>query len=316
MIVSPGRSARPFEHRAADETKRRPSHCPFCPGNEHLLAPLIEEWPSREEPGWSQRAIFNLYPALEEDARGSTQAGARPGRGRHEVIIDSPHHDGDLADMDLVQLERLLSVYQQTYRRLAREPGTRFVSLFRNRGREAGASLRHPHSQVLALDMIPPQVACRREWLQSCENESRACTMCAHLAETVAAGERLVEERADYVTFVPFAPEQPMEQLIVPRRHAPSFADATPAELRDLAAALGGALRRLDQLLGRPPCNFSFESALPQEENTQFLHWHLRVVPRLTRPGGFERSCGMAIVPSTPEDDAVCLRSVFAQAGI
>lgn len=312
IIVAPERGGRPGADRsppapvgAGDAGK---AQCPFCPGNEHLLGPIVQEWSSEGPPGWAQRAVSNLYPVAREAGDGESLNAVQ---GRHEVLVESPDHTADLAAMPPGELAQVLAANQQRLCKLQQIAGVRFVSLFRNRGGTAGASLSHPHAQLIALDMLPPRIDRIDSWLAAREAGCGGCPLCEMLAKEGEGG-RMVARDEGFITLVPYAPGGPCEQMIVPRRHSASFANATEEELHELASTLGNALRRLDSALDGPPYNLLFESAPPSLVHKPYWHWHLRLAPRLTRPGGFERSAGMAIVPSLPDDDAAKLRAANA----
>lgn len=284
--------------------------CPFCPGNEHLLVEIVREWPGAGAPGWSQRALYNKFPALCPDAVPQDRDGVKSGRGWHWVLVDTPRHDRGLVAMSPDEATQLMIAYRDSYRQLAAMAGVCFVSVFQNHGSGAGASLRHPHSQLVAMQMWPPAVVRSHEWLGGQARKMTGCPLCHHLAVTIAEASRLIEDQGGFVTMIPFAPVQPFEQLIVPRRHAGSFETTTDEELRNLAGSLQRALRRLDLLLGSPPFNLSLESIPSSESDPAISHWHVRVVPRLTTGGGFEQSTGTPIVPGAPESNAAQFRQL------
>ncbi len=301
---------RPLDQSGGRGSRTVQRECPFCPGNEDLLAGIVREWPCVAAPGWSQRALYNKFPALSSDAAPRDRDGVKPGRGWHWVLVDTPRHDRGLIAMSPDEATQLMIAYRDSYRQLAATAGVRFVSLFHNHGSGAGASLRHPHSQLVAMEMWPPAVVRSCEWLGGQARKMTGCPLCHHLAVTIAEASRLIEDEDGFVTMIPFAPVQPFEQLIVPRRHAGSFETTTDEELRNLAGSLQRALRRLDLLLGSPPFNLSVESMPSSGADPAISHWHVRVVPRLTTGGGFEQSTRMPIVPGDPESNAAQFRQL------
>ena len=181
--------------------------------------------------------------------------------------------------------------------------------MFRNYGQRAGASLAHPHAQIVALDFVPPKLAATDEWAREYYVEHGRCALCAELDIELKSGARVVEANDAFVALVPFAAEHPFELWIVPRRHEASFGALTDEGLPAFAALLGRSLRRLSASLADPPYNFVVDSAPKDELAAPHLHWRLRIVPDVAIWGGFELGTGLPINPSSPEDDARVLRA-------
>ena len=313
VIVAPERGARPGAPRRAAARARLPAHdrsCPFCPGNEHLLSSIVAETASTQPPACGTRVDENKSPD-ERQAPGesASDAAASTARGHHEVIIETPRHDADLSALPGEDLAALMRACRDRYAALAALPETRSVAVFRNQGAAAGASIAHPHSQVIACDMVPPRQAAVAARAREHHARHGGCLICDQLALELDDGRRIVEATDDFVVLVPYAARSPMEQLIVPRRHQPTFAAADARELHALGSLLQRALRRLHALLDDPPYNHVVESAGDTQADAPCMHWSLRIVPDLATPGGFELGTGLSINPSRPEDDAESLRS-------
>lgn len=310
VIVAPGRARRPDDWRESRQRAPIPHYsvdCPFCPGNEDRLLRVEREWKSGDAAGWSVRAVPNRYPAVGGIGKSLDHAGCEI----HEVLVEGPDHDRDLADFSIAELSLVLSAYRDRFLELARRNGVRTVVLFRNRGGEAGASLKHPHAQIMTLPDIPPRLLALEARARAAYDDKGACPTCLIVADELQRTIRVVSEERAFLTLVPFAALGPFEQVIVPKAHRSSFADNSPGDLQDLAVALRRALLRLRNLLNDPPYNFFFESSLGDADSAPFRHWRMRLVPRLTIAGGFERMAGMSINPSRPEDDARLLRTVL-----
>jgi UDPglucose--hexose-1-phosphate uridylyltransferase len=211
-------------------------------------------------------------------------------RGFHEVIIESPDHDGDPSKFSRQELERLVTVYRDRYACRIADPGVKFVSIFKNWGRVAGASLSHTHSQLVALPIVPPALLREMEAIR----ESPRCPYCS-LAEREAASDRLIFENDQFVLIAPFVSEVPYETWILPKEHASSLEGLDPRGLEELAEALGersggrtGSCRARLQLL-HPPTPPS--PLPPQPQDT----------PGDVRPGGFEKNTGIFINSVPPE---------------
>jgi len=314
VIVAPERSRRPAANASAP-AKLAPApafdaKCPFCPGNEAMLPAILAETPGPTPPGWLVRAVPNKYPAVTPDAAPVGDSGhtVRPGYGLQEVIIESPRHDADLATMTAAKRLAVLTVYQQRFVHMWAQERITAVILFRNHGSRSGASLVHPHAQAIAFDMVPPRLQHLRDWGAEQMRTSGRCPTCSELERELAAGERIVDQSDGFVALVPYAAECPYEVWVLPKRHHASFADTQDAELADMAAVLGRALRRLKAAHDDPPYSFAIESAGPNSDGADHLHWRLRIAPDLVNWGGFERGAGMPINPSSPEANAAHLR--------
>lgn len=316
VIIAPGRAARPRmtgrDSPAAPTAPAFDASCPFCPGNEHMLPGILYERPAPVAPGWLTRVVPNKFPALspEQAPAGAREEGAlRPGHGHHEVIIETPRHNADLDTLPAAHVAEILRTCRDRHAELIARPRIRAVVPFRNRGPQGGASLVHPHAQVIAVGLLPPRMAETGEWARAHHARHGRCVTCETLKREESEAARVVEAGAEFVVLVPFAATAPFEQRILPRRHRASFADADDAEVAALAPVLQRALRRLDAVLERAPYKYVIESAAAGEAAAPHLHWSLRIVPSQTRPGGFEIAAEMPINPSLPERDAKRLRA-------
>ncbi len=277
VAVAPARSSRPLEDGADGEpaaaggngSPDREPDCPFCPGNEAELPEILWELPNPEDPGWRCRAVPNRYPAfaepagpataameprlLREDPDGPVAAGRSfPALGRQEVLIESPRHDRNPADMARDELRGVVELYRRRLEAVTREAPNLFPSLFRNQGSGAGASLLHPHAQLIATRAAGPARRIREDRLTRYASETGDCLVC-RLTELEPEGEqRVVEEDAFHRAYVPWASEGSLEVWVLPRRHRASFSDAKPDELDSLAGMLGRSLRRI-RILGDAP---------------------------------------------------------------
>ncbi|OUM93366.1 MAG: hypothetical protein BAA04_00705 [Firmicutes bacterium ZCTH02-B6] len=240
---------------------------------------------------------------------------SQPAVGYHEVVIETPSHSRHLADMDADELAAVLSVYRARYNTLMAQPGVRYVSLFRNHGREAGTSQPHPHAQLIALPMVPADVERRWDVAARHHETSGRCLYCDLLAAERASGSRCVLETGGFAAVTAYAPRFPFETWILPERHEADFGRISDQELSALARVLRRVLRALRDVLGDPPHNLVFQSKPCQgpdgAEAAAGFHWHLQIAPRTTRQAGFEIGTEMAIVPVLPEQAAAELRAAL-----
>lgn len=313
-IIAPERSKRP--HRPEDSSAStahganksregvaaRDPACPFCPGDEYMLEPIIEETPGSEAPGWQNRAVLNKYPILS-----STHGEQGAGYGNHEVIIETPRHDLELADFSPAEMAALVEMWHRRYRAALALPGIRSVQLFRNCGSAAGASLKHAHSQVVALPIAPPRHEATLSRARTYHAETGNCLICAELARELDEGPRVVELTDDFALLVPYAAQSPLEQWIVPRRHSPCFSVADAPLRGALGMSLLSAVRRLASVAGDCAYNLVLEPGSSLAGDSAAAHWSMRLVPATVTPGGFELGSGIAANPSSPEDDALRL---------
>ncbi len=320
VIVAPERGQRPRLPRKREvQDARRPGYardCPFCPGNEHMLPGIIEETPLAEPPGWRARVLPNKYPALRPETEAASAEGfpylAVPGHGYHEVIVDTPRHDAEPASLGSDELADILRVYRRRYAERIAQPGIQAVVIFRNRGEHGGASLPHPHSQLIATGLVPPRLAAASAWAREHHERASRCVTCEVLSSELEDGQRVVDVSDHFAALVPFAAACPFDQRIVPTRHQASFDEAADDELADLGEMLKRTLARLATVLDSPPYHYVVESGTVADVGAPHAHWHLRIVPITSRPGGFELGTGMPINTSLPETDAEMLRSAAA----
>ncbi|MFB6231820.1 MAG: DUF4931 domain-containing protein [Salinibacter sp.] len=317
VAFAPSRSTRPKRTTAAsdgpDPDIRQPVEgCPFCPGHEEMLPSVLWELGGADPASWRTRAVPNKYSAFEPDRASRTQTcglyQSRASRGHQEVIIETPNHHRPLAQMATDQVEAVLHTYLERYHTLRAETEDWFPFLFRNHGASAGASIAHPHSQLIATDVPPPQIEHEEREAQARYEETGQCPYCAMIEDELEAEARLVWTDDTFVVFVPFAARVPFEMWILPREHEPEFGRLDAGGRRRLAIALRTVLGRLRDRLDDPDYNFFVRTALSYESEAPHLHWSLRVRPRTTVQAGFELSTGLRINPSIPERDAMVLR--------
>lgn len=316
VIIAPERGERPEALVSQQNTQReqRPSSresCPFCPGNESMLPDILDALPSPA--AWQTRVVPNKFPALRPDpdparsTHGIYRAVAN--YGKHEVIIEHPLHDRDLAQMSLPETDVVIETYHRRYHDLmTRHDDYMLCLIFRNHGPRSGASLTHPHSQLVVTDIVPHDIRWREQTAQRHFDQHGRCALCAIMAYELEAGQRVVSANESLVAFVPYAAEVPFELWIVPRRHQASFSALSDRQKPDLAHILSACLRRLHTRLDDPDYNYIIQSAAQYHAGQPHLHWYLQIRPRLVTPAGFEIGSGVHINPSVPENDAEFLR--------
>ena len=315
VILAPQRSGRP--HRSEPTTRPElPEHdpsCPFCPGNEDRTPPEIARSPA--DGAWALRAFPNLYAALEagdDDARsGSQPFREMAGIGSHEVIVESPRHDDRLDEMAPDAVAGVLQLWRSRYRALTERTLIKAVVIFKNFGERAGTSLVHPHSQIVATPVVPPDALRRHAVAVRHYDDTGRCVYEDLREAEIADGRRMIAEREHFVALAPFAAGSPHEAWIMPRRREPSFGRLGDAELPDLAELVRDLLGALREVAGDPDFNLLVQSSPAHEENAPYFLWHLRLLPRISTHAGFELGSGMSINTVAPEDSAAQLRTAM-----
>jgi len=320
VIIATERAARPrdFQTKAREV---RGGFCPFCEGNEDKTPPEVAACRDADSkpdgPGWRVRVVPNKYPALNLEGNPEEHdAGlycAMNGVGRHEVFIESPRHAVSPTEQPPDLLADALCVQRQRLLELKKDKRLIYACLFKNVGTTAGASLEHTHSQLICTPVAPKPV---QEEMRLCEDfwdANGRCLVCSILAQELTDGSRIVMDSEQYVVFTPFASRFPFEMWILPKEHISHFEDTSPEALRELARVVHDALRRLDLALDEPPYNYIVHTATFDLGPLDFFHWHIEIIPRVTRVAGFEWGTGFYINPMLPEKAAQYLREALPE---
>jgi UDPglucose--hexose-1-phosphate uridylyltransferase len=326
VIIATERSKRPDDFRPAG-TPKPPAmpggFCPFCEMSESKTPPevfaLRVDGTAPDTPGWRVRVVPNKFPALNRGTpppkftRGVLQW--MQGIGVHEVIIENPDHEKELSDLPLPHIRDVFWVYQERIKAIEEELHYQYVQVFKNKGKEAGASLSHPHSQLVATPIVPKRV---KEEIYGADRLARSCkecVFCRTIREEQAAGERLVYRNDHFVVLTPFASRFPFEMAVYPVRHSPFFTDIRGEELEGLAETMKTVLTKFRETLQDPPYNLVLHQAPnPSLSHKTWpdidrnFHWHLELFPILTQMAGFEWGTGYHINPVSPETAAGFLK--------
>ncbi len=318
VIIASERSRRPMDYVAVPELASG-GMCPFCRGNEEHTPPevLVTAEPGRAPngPGWRVRVVPNKFPALRmEGELGARREGIferMHAIGAHEVVIESPDHGVQLASMELEHVDEVIGAYVERIAALSGDPRLRYILVFKNHGAEAGATLEHAHTQIVATPVVPKRVVEEIEGTKRHYQQHGRCVFCDMVEQERRAGARIVNENADFVALVPFAARFPYETWILPRRHAARFELLDAAGVRSFGAILRDALRRLDVVLVGPAFNYVLHTAPTGTDGVpDAYHWHLEIMPKVTKVAGFEWGSGFYINPTPPEYAAELLRDV------
>ncbi|MFQ5803541.1 MAG: galactose-1-phosphate uridylyltransferase [Candidatus Methylomirabilales bacterium] len=315
VIISTERGKRPSDF-GREPRPARPAFCPFCPGNEEKTPPEImvyrNDGAAPNTPGWRVRVVTNKFPALviegDLERQGEGIYDKMSGVGAHEVIIETPEHDQTLPAMPEQKVGEVLWAYRDRILDLKQDPRFQYILVFKNHGEAAGASLEHPHSQLIATPIVPKQVQEEVDGVKQYYAEKGRCVYCDMVQQELVHGGRVVSANDHFVATAPFASRFPFETWIIPRTHEASFENIGEHEVVSLARILKETLQRIERLLSDPPYNFVLHNAPCREEKPVRYHWHLEITPRLTRLAGFEWGTGIYINPTPPEEAAQYLR--------
>jgi len=327
-VIATERGRRPTDFAKQKKEQAQASVCPLCPGNEHMTPPAVlvylksneEIVKDRDENGfrpknWLVRCVPNLFPAFAPPQEQIDQAQIMKSDsfglavGHHEVLVESPNHDEDPADAELPQLVHVINAYIDRLRELSAKPYVQYVSIFRNHGIEAGASLSHAHSQIIATPFVPTIVDKEIAASKNFWNQHGKCVFC-DIIEQESKSPRFVHDNAHFVVLTPYASIHPMEFWILPKKHDTNLLNLTQTEKEAFAETLKASLKGLKDLVNDPPYNYAFHLSTNRDDENCY-HWHLEVYPRLAIWAGFERSTGVYINTVTPETAAAELRKAM-----
>jgi UDPglucose--hexose-1-phosphate uridylyltransferase len=318
VIISTDRRKRPNDFRLERPTMIGEQYCPFCADHEAMTPPEVlafrHNGTAPNSSGWDLRVVPNKFPALQVegtlDRQGEGLFDRMNGIGAHEVIIETPDHSKVLATMSEAEIERVLWAFRERIVDLKRDIRFRYILVFKNHGAAAGATLEHSHSQLIALPIVPDFV---REELEGARQHFAAkerCVFCDIIRQEVTAGQRIIHENPDVVALSPYAPRFPFETWLLPRSHCARFEDAPRHIYESLARMLKSVLGRMNKALEAPAYNLIIHNSPFSEQPTEFYHWHVELMPKLTRTAGFEWGTGFYINPTSPEEAAQVLRNV------
>lgn len=302
VAVAIDRGARPAdftrERAPVEAGPARP--CPFCPGNEEATPPAAESY--GPEGNWLVRVVPNLYPAFSGDDALTvehlgpvfTQARAS---GAHEVFVLTPDHDASWADLDDRAAGLVMAAIRDRFEEHARHPHIRYSQAIVNHGREAGASLVHPHGQLLGIPFVPGELT---DELAGFSRFGGDCLLCTTLEAELDADHRVVQADDRVAVIAPFWSGSPYEMLVIPRAHVSHLPLAEPRDLAAVGRSMRDVLLRLRRTVGDIAYNLVFHTA-PHHQRDVGFHWHVHLTPRLTSVAGFEQGTGVMINIVAPE---------------
>lgn len=324
-VIAPERSHRPktlegVELRHRSNGERKP--CPFCPGQEYdtpdevLAYRPVSSVPNG--PGWQLRVVPNKFPAVrpEISANPSIAAGelflASPGLGRAEVLIECPEHLPDPTHLSDTQFSDVFRAYRERLVALSEEPKLIYAAVFKNVGAEAGASLGHTHSQIIATPIVPGSIESEMSGAAAFFFRTNRCIFCDICLRELASEDRLIAQSEGFLVIAAFAPRFDSEFWILPKRHASRYETISDAACLELAQLMKRVLIALDNVLEKPAYNWFLHTAPLRSPELPHYHWHIEVMPRVSRPAGLEWGFGCFIAAASPEQSASDLRTALS----
>ncbi len=315
VIISTSRGKRPSSFEPVQDYQEGGT-CPFCPGSEDKTPPEIMAYYNtgreKNKTGWWVRVVPNKFPALEIegdlDRAGDGMYDKMNGMGAHEVIIETPNHDQPIHQMELKKLEDVFWAFRDRILDLSKDPRLEYILVFKNHGAAAGASLKHPHSQLMALPMVPIRVKQEAAGAKSYFEHKERCVYCDVIRQESAQQIRVVAKNKDFIAFAPFASRAPFEMWVVPLRHSSDFQDILKTEVTALAEMMKLVLGKHSMVLDNPPFNYILHTAPLRSQKQPHMHWYIEIIPKLTKQAGFEQGTGFYINPMPPEEAAKFLR--------
>ncbi len=311
VIIASERSKRPVLFKKSKTRTKKDNYdekCPFCKGNEAMLPGINKEFNIktgkskdiiRIVPNKYEAAVQKGVPELKNDNVFYTYASAY---GIHEVIIETLKHSIEFEELPLNQLKKAIEVYIESTKELMEKPNIKYVSLFKNQGKEAGASINHTHSQIIAYNIVPELVKKKNEKAKEFFLKNNKCAFCS-IIEREKDSHRRVFENNSFIAFCPYASRFQFEVLLMPKRHFASLIDMDKKEINDLAEALKKILTTLEKI-GPTPFNIMFFNTHKIDNNDAYFHFHIEIAPRISNFAGFELETETIINTTTPEDAA------------
>ena len=320
VIISTERGKRPTDFSSAVKT-REAKLCPFCPSNENSTPPEVysirDNGSSPNSPGWSIRVVPNKFPALRIEGdlnrEGEGIYDKMNGIGAHEVIIETPDHMKDLVDLEPAQIEKVIHAYIERINDLKKDPRFKYILIFKNEGEAAGASLEHSHSQLIATPILPKRVIEELQGAKKYYDYKERCIFCDIIKQELHEKTRIIASNDLFLSMEPFASRFPFETWLLPRYHESRFENINAVQLSGLVAILKESLQRLALALNRPPYNMMIHTLPVDSRDQKEYHWHIEIIPKLTKVAGFEWGSGFYINPTIPEDAAKFLRELELQ---
>lgn len=318
VVIAPERKLRPQFSELSGEDFLSPENCPFCEGNESMTPPEIYAIRNNQnepnQPGWQLRVVPNKYPALRIeghlDKRGEGFYDKITGIGAHEVVIDTNSHTKGIDELEIGAVSNIFRTFKQRILDLKKDIRVRYIQVFKNHGIRAGATISHPHSQVVGMPVVPARINERIENAKAHYNTKERCIFCDIIFHESEHRKRVLFETSDYIVMSPYASRFPFELVIYPRVHSASFEETGDEGIQKLAAVFRDTLRKINKALEHPAYNLLLHNAPFDIDYQNYFHWHWELIPLISGTGGFELGTYTYINPTPPEEAIEVLKKI------
>jgi UDPglucose--hexose-1-phosphate uridylyltransferase len=308
IVSDPKESWGPEVYEKEQRKRDQGNICQFCPGREGFTPAEVDairfDGSPANQPGWLARVVPNKFPALriegQLDKRADGVYDLSNGIGAHEVLLETSDHTRDLADLSVEQIGYVIRLCQNRFINLANDRRFKYIMVFKNYGESAGASVEHAHSQIIALPLVPKNVQEELDGSLAYYKYRGHCVYCDIIAQENQEAERIVAQNDAFIGFCPFVPRYPFECWIMPKEHSSVFNHLSDNDRRLLAAILREMLSRLKVTLSDPSYNFYLHVPPVNYSDLQSYHWHIEILPQLTRVAGFEWGTGFYVIRTDP----------------
>lgn len=326
VIIATERARRPDQFSSQPQEESPEKACPFCEGSESQTPPEIYSVRPRHTPantpGWELRVVPSIAPFLriegDLDRRGKGLYDIMNGIGAHEIVVETNKHIANMADLSEEQISRIITCYIDRAVDLERDMRFKYALVFKNYGWIAGGgTTKHSRSQIIATPVNPKRVKEELIGARHYYEHHERCAFCDLIKQEIDSEERVILDIDGFVALAPFAARFPFEVWILPKKHSCDFRGLEIGQRIELARILKKVLMKLKKGLNDPPYNYVFHTAPFRRPKVGYwksidedYHWHIEIMPRLTRVAGFEWGTGFYICPLPPEDAAKFLREV------
>jgi len=315
VVIATGRGKRPeeFADVKREEIQENTDRlCFFCYPEETGQEKDVLIY-NNEQDEWSLRVFPNKYPAFSSDNKVTAwEEGpyfAMSGYGYHELVV-TRDHERQIGEMEPLEVAEIMDAYQERYLDLMSKKNVNFIEIFHNHGKEAGASIAHPHSQLVAIPVISPYIRLELDGAESYYRQNKECVFCSMVSWEKENKQRVVFENDDFLVFCPFASRAAFETWVVPKKHKPYFERTSQEEKLQLAEALQKAVGKIFKGLNDPAYNFYLHTSPCDGKDYPHYHWHIEILPKTSTWAGFELSTGIEVSTIEPEEAAEFLRNV------
>jgi len=312
VVIAIGRAKRPHEFGERERIKNDTGieNCPFENFEEKKQEKDVLIY-HREDGDWTLRVFPNKYPAF---ARGSLPKNldegpyfAMNGSGYHELVVTRDHYR-HIALMDHIEIAEIFDAFQDRYLDLMKKKSVSYIALFHNYGKEAGASVAHPHSQIMAIPVISPYLKQELDGAELYHRKNKKCVYCTMIEHEMEDRKRVLFENENFIAMCPFSSRAAFEVWVMPKKHSPYFERITDEQKIKLAEVFGKTMKSIYKALNDPPYNFYIHTSPCDGKDYPHFHWHIEILPHTATWAGFELETGIEISTIQPEIAAEFLR--------